>query len=1023
MPEGKNIVSDMDENSEMRTDAIAQASIAIQKYETEYEMAKHIKAFFDGKYNPNWMCVVGKDFASFGTYETKTYLFFYVGQIAVRQAYQRGSKLKRRSSESALKTTNFLDDTPEPPTAEKQVKGAGRRKSEPPPWGIHPQTGLPLIPVKDWPEHLKPLPLHPSRKFEMETPYCGLGTDALSGMSDSALAMLVLDLPTKSYHNSADHPLKPPQEQSATARSTGPLSASQLADPHANCIIQERELLQGVCVTLDGDRLVLRHLVDQALNDRDVVIAGRFGTGRLRPGAFPLKPMYTPMNAEDNTLIFESRFESGNLQTAVKVTMGKPSSLFQKGMEPVVWSTQDFYQGSGVGWVRGSGVCGIQYGKTNTDRHLLTRVAAALKVGEECDGVPAVEIARQTASFVEASALTFQYTPQWDGDTVYFAYTYPYTLTRLHDFISEMENSRGGRRYLTRYPLCRTLAGNRVDVLTITSSRDENAEADPEEMPTPTRKQYVAITARVHPGESVSSFACEGLIRELLSDTALAKKLRANYIFKIVPMLNPDGVVLGNYRANLSGRDLNRVWNQPCKFLHPTIYFTKRLLCRCAPLALFADLHGHSRKLNWFSYGCLPPRKPRRRGGVPPFTPPPDMRTRDAVLLPLLLAKLSPTFSLKDCFFHMQPQKESTARITIYKELTLPKCMTVEISFCGSSERQFAIKDYLNIGKEIAMALAEMIDSSTELPDGITELTIKKYIKQAESAAANDAGSDSDPEADLKRPPAGPLVKGPSAAAQAAGIKSSRVEAQDNGNKDSTVARGLGLTNTSRSSSQRVIRPSLKTSTVAFGPSNDPSDKPFESLTALRRSRSAVSRGAVAGDDSLKLPRGLSGEPSVASLTTVELGQETFSFGENRTVGHRSDRALMFAQAPKLALLSGNTCVVRSHPQGTGGLMLLPSAASTPLRFPAAATGRRSRPGPKQYDDRGSVVNAAFGRSVITRLPRLKEIVRGKDDKEGRKFTNLSQVMQAGSGPSLIPRVDDDDEATLLVPPASPANK
>ncbi|EER16286.1 dynein light chain 1, putative [Perkinsus marinus ATCC 50983] len=84
MPEGKNIVSDMDENCEMRTDAVTQASIAIQKYKTESEMAKHIKAFFDGKYDPNWMCVVGKDFASFGTYETKTYLFFYIGQIAVR---------------------------------------------------------------------------------------------------------------------------------------------------------------------------------------------------------------------------------------------------------------------------------------------------------------------------------------------------------------------------------------------------------------------------------------------------------------------------------------------------------------------------------------------------------------------------------------------------------------------------------------------------------------------------------------------------------------------------------------------------------------------------------------------------------------------------------------------------------------------------------------------------------------------------------------------------------------------------
>ncbi|KAF4708005.1 hypothetical protein FOZ62_028760, partial [Perkinsus olseni] len=536
-----------------------------------------------------------------------------------------------------------------------------------------------------------------------------------------------------------------------------PLTTAQLADPHANCVIQDRELLRGTCVyNRQRGPIDLQHLVDQALNDRDVVIAGRFGTGRLRRGAFTRGPMYTPTGPEDTTLVFESRFESGNLQTAVKVgemeydlvlcpdagtygntqwfffsisnvtkgksvklnlvTMGKPSSLFQKGMQPVVWSTREFHEGDGMGWSRGAGIGSLQYGKTNTDRHLLTSVAAGLKMGEVCDGVAAVEVPRQAASFAEASVLTFEYTPQWEDDTVFFAYTFPYTLTRLQGFIKEMEGSRGGRRYLTRYPLCRSLAGNRLDVLTITSSGEEDdpttmaeeTEEDTSQFLHGCRKKYIAITARVHPGESVSSFACEGLIRELLSESPLAKKLRAKYVFKIIPMLNPDGVVLGNYRTNLSGRDLNRVWNQPCKFLHPTIYFAKRALSRCAPLGVFADLHGHSRKLNWFIYGCLPPRKPRKRSSIPPFVPPPDMRTRDAVLLPLLLSRISQTFSIKDCYFHMQLQKESTARITIYKELALPRYVTVEISFCGSSERQFAIKDFMHIGHEIAVALGEM---------------------------------------------------------------------------------------------------------------------------------------------------------------------------------------------------------------------------------------------------------------------------------------------------------------------------
>lgn len=58
----------------------------------------------------------------------------------------------------------------------------------------------------------------------------------------------------------------------------------------------------------------------------------------------------------------------------------------------------------------------------------------------------------------------------------------------------------------------------------------------------------MVITGRVHPGESNSSFIVEGIIKFLVSQEVIAIKLRDTFVFKIVPMLNPDGVIIGNYR-------------------------------------------------------------------------------------------------------------------------------------------------------------------------------------------------------------------------------------------------------------------------------------------------------------------------------------------------------------------------------------------------------------------------------------------------------------------------------------------
>jgi len=85
----------------------------------------------------------------------------------------------------------------------------------------------------------------------------------------------------------------------------------------------------------------------------------------------------------------------------------------------------------------------------------------------------------------------------------------------------------------------------------------------------------VIITGRVHPGESNSSFIVQGILDFLVSDSETAVELRDKYVFKIIPMLNPDGVVVGNYRTSLSGQDLNRQWIGATLRMFPEIYHTK----------------------------------------------------------------------------------------------------------------------------------------------------------------------------------------------------------------------------------------------------------------------------------------------------------------------------------------------------------------------------------------------------------------------------------------------------------------
>ena len=63
-------------------------------------------------------------------------------------------------------------------------------------------------------------------------------------------------------------------------------------------------------------------------------------------------------------------------------------------------------------------------------------------------------------------------------------------------------------------------------------------------------KNVILVNCRIHPGETNASFICKGLMKELASRKPIVKDFLERNIIKIIPMLNPDGVMMGNFRTS-----------------------------------------------------------------------------------------------------------------------------------------------------------------------------------------------------------------------------------------------------------------------------------------------------------------------------------------------------------------------------------------------------------------------------------------------------------------------------------------
>jgi len=387
------------------------------------------------------------------------------------------------------------------------------------------------------------------------------------------------------------------------------------------------------------------------------------------------------------------------------VNLSKSTSMYSKGLQPFVYSVNQ-QKATATGWKRGGenirffandGVS--RYNKMTLDAEWLS------------DGTPNV----QQYQYRKLNTLSFEYKFESNFDIVFFAHFIPYTHKDLMHFICKQASNPELERIMRVDYICNSLGQVPVYGLTITNDI-QNGYVDHakeiakfkkydagqtavkpkkikklpkldefQEEADKLYKKHIFITSRVHPGESQASFMVQGLITFLLSDHPEAEECRSKFVIKIIPMLNPDGVIFGNYRNSLLGVDLNRRWKKPSRHLHPEVYYTKQIIkyfdlkskqpdCESGGVVFFSDFHGHSKNMDAFMYSCID------------LSDQPSTNFNNMVIrtIPAAIDRFIPIFNIRNCRFAIEKDKENTARIVLFKEIGLQCSYTFEVTFFGS---------------------------------------------------------------------------------------------------------------------------------------------------------------------------------------------------------------------------------------------------------------------------------------------------------------------------------------------------
>ena len=458
-----------------------------------------------------------------------------------------------------------------------------------------------------------------------------------------------------------------------------------------------------------------------------------------------VQPYYKLKNEKDKTLIFESRFESGNLLCAFKTEEENNYQLYLQNDTNTTGYIQWFFfrvSNTKKGNKTNFTIINMLRKRCIYKKGLKIMVYSKLQAKNEnigwhrdCENVMYYtnnlftynENSKKRRSL---SSLCFQYEFKYDNDTIYFANCLPYFYTKLTKEINYYENNIKNKNnffFFEKKTITQTLGGNDLFFLNIDSSKSKsniNPEIDislPQlnqsiNQPLPNlinssfnlkknetgnlqkSKKTVIMIARQHPGETVGSYVIKGCIDFLLGDSEEAQKLREIYNFYIFPMMNPDGVLVGNSRTSFAGCDLNRRWSKPNEIIHPEIFFTKSLILKASlkqNIYFIIDFHGHFGTYNSLFYCNHKENK------------------ETCSLFPYLCSKLSNIISFQQSTFSMPKYKYSTERLSLFRELQdidNNNIVALETSFFGTkkdNEKNYYFNSKLlnDIGRDICLGM------------------------------------------------------------------------------------------------------------------------------------------------------------------------------------------------------------------------------------------------------------------------------------------------------------------------------